>query len=70
MDKDKIIFISIVLSALIMVVGYLTLFSDKSDKYGEYIYKALCYIAIIAAVLILWGAIASIIYCFIAVAYK
>lgn len=70
MNKYMIILISGILSTLIMVVGYLSLFSDKSDKYGEYIYKAFCTIATIGAVAILWGQITSIIYCFIAGAYK
>lgn len=70
MDKDKIILISGILSTVIMVVGYLLLFSDKCDKYREYFDKAFCAIAVIGMIAVLWGQITSIIYCFIAGAYK
>lgn len=70
MDKDKIILISGVLSTLIMVIGYLTLFSDKCDKYQEYIYKAIWVIVVIGLIAVFWGQITIIIYCFIAGAYK
>lgn len=70
MDNEIIIFISGILSTIIMVVGYLLLFSDKSYKYGEYIYKAICAIAVIGVIAVIWGYITTIIYGIIARVYK
>lgn len=70
MDTDMIIFISRALSTLIMVIGYVLLFSDNSYKYREYFEKALSYIFTLIMMISIWDIISFMIQIFITAIYE